>query len=95
MHGAFVITCSDCMHLYLCALCIGLANIVNQQKHPILYGWIARMHEVDAVKATVLPAKAHLAFMKSAMETGGTKHDYSTVDTSGKGIKIYASKPSQ
>ena len=69
--------------------------MVNQKKQPIFYEWIARMHEVDAVKATVIPAKGHVAFLKSVLESGGTKHDYSKVDTSGKGIKIYTSKPSQ
>ena len=51
------------------------------------------MHEVDAVKATALPAEAHVAFLKSAISSG--KHDYSQVDVSGKGVKIYASKPSE
>ena len=51
------------------------------------------MHEVDAVKATVLPAEAHVTFLKSLLDTN--THNYSRVDASGKGLKVYASKPSE
>lgn len=77
-------------------LCVtGIGTLVNQQKQPVFYGWVARMHEVEAVKATSLSIETHVSFLKSAIDSGGTKHNYGVADQSGKGMKIYASKPSQ
>ena len=63
------------------------AEAVNKDKFPLLFGWIERMKEDDAVKQSYLPTENHLAFYKS-FQNGGS-HDYGTADLTGKGVNIY------
>ena len=51
------------------------------------------MKQLDGIKQTMLSEEKHLAFLQSLKENG--RHDYSVADTDGKGVKIYASKPTQ
>ena len=47
------------------------------------------MKQTDAVKKSMLPDEAHLAFIKSFKEG---KQDYSHADLTGEGITIYTKK---
>ena len=68
----------------------GFASAVNKDKFPLIFGWIFRMKENDAVKQSYLPPENHVAFIKSATQSG--KHDYSAADLTGKGVVIYTKK---
>ena len=48
------------------------------------------MKQTDAVKKTLLPDEAHVAFIKGYSESG--THDYSHADLTGKGVTIYTRK---
>ena len=63
-------------------------SFLSESNYPILFGWISRMKEVEAVKKVALSDSAHLAFYKGYVGTG--IHDYGTADISGKGITVYA-----
>ena len=67
----------------------GFASAVNKDKFPLIFGWISRMKENDAVKQSYLPPENHLAFIKSYIQG---KDDYSTADLTGKGVVIYTKK---
>lgn len=62
------------------------SGFYSQDKTPVLYGWVQRMFKVDAVKQTLLPKEVHQHFFQNAKDGN---HDYSRVDVSGKGVKIY------
>eukprot|EP00731_Ephydatia_muelleri_P001335 Em0001g1335a len=63
-------------------------TFLSESNYPILFGWISRMKEVEAVKRVALPDSAHFGFYKGYVGTG--QHDYGVADISGKGITVYA-----
>lgn len=67
-----------------------LAEAVNKDKFPVLFSWIDRMKENEAVKKSILPIANHLAFLESVLSGG--PGDYGTADLTGKGIEIYTRK---
>lgn len=64
-----------------------LANSVGKDKQPVLFAYIERMKQLNAIKQTMLPVENHLKFYKSIKDGD---HDYSAGIA---GVKIYASKP--
>ena len=68
--------------------CAEGTSVLTETNFPVLFGWISRMKEVEAVKKVALPDSAHFAFYKEYIET--QKHNYAAADISGKGITVYA-----
>ena len=66
-----------------------LSSVFSEERFPTFFDWIGQMKQTDAVKKSLLPDEAHLAFIKSFKEG---KHDYSHADLTGEGITIYTKK---
>ena len=66
-----------------------LSLVFSEDRFPTFFGWIGRMKQTDAVKKTMQPDEAHLAFIKGYKDG---KHDYSHADVTGEGITIYTRK---
>ena len=66
--------------------------LIGTDKQPVLFSWIERMKQVDAIKQTLIPDEGHLAYLNWRPEQVRNQ-DYSGADVDGKGIKMNAANP--
>ena len=67
----------------------GFASVVNKDKFPLIFDWISRMKENDAVRQSYLPPENYLTFRTKAQNG---EHAYGATDLTGKGVVIYTKK---